>query len=210
MVARYANIDTADLASLPEVTISAADSRLLGVDFLFKGHDHTLGNMLQTWLVENHLSAMEGSGKTPVTYAGYVIPHPLRDEMLLRIGVADGKAATARKALAEACAGCAEMFRQLKISWITGTSTATGKSRMELLRETGMDIRGTIVPGAGAGAGAKPLRGAPAAMAKRATTTVAGAGAGAGAPAAKSTAGVEAAMKALQTQVSALSTSKAT
>jgi DNA-directed RNA polymerase alpha subunit/DNA-directed RNA polymerase subunit L len=173
MVARYANIDTADLASLPEITVSSADSRLLGFDFLFKGHDHTLGNLLQTWLVENNLNAAEDSGKTPVTFAGYVIPHPLRDEMLLRIGVADGKEATARKALAEACAGCAEMFRQLKVSWITASAKPGGMSRMEAIRLKGVNIRGTIDPaklasaapavpvaGAGAGAGAVPLRGA--------------------------------------------------
>ncbi len=204
MVARYTSIDTAGHATMPEVVVSPAESRLLGFDFLFTGHDHTLGNLLQTWLTENHVGAAEGTGKTPVTYAGYVIPHPLRDEMLLRIGVADGKEVTARKALAEACAGCADMFRQLKMAWMTGTASAGGKSRMEILRETGADVRGTIasaapkptpaaavpvpVAGAGAGAGAKPLRGA---TAKKMgvqplvapVPAAAGAGAGAAAPA---------------------------
>lgn len=208
MVARYTSIDTAGHATMPEVVVSPAESRLLGFDFLFTGHDHTLGNLLQTWLTENHVGAAEGTGKTPVTYAGYVIPHPLRDEMLLRIGVADGKEVTARKALAEACAGCADMFRQLKMAWMTGTASAGGKSRMEILRETGADVRGTIasaapkptpaaavsapmsVAGAGAGAGAKPLRGATAKkmgvqplVAPVPAAAGAGAGAGAAAPA---------------------------
>lgn len=225
MVARYANIDTADLAALPEVTLSPADSRLVGFDFLFKGHDHTLGNLLQTWLVENHVDAAGGGAdaKTPIAYAGYTIPHPLRDEMLLRIGVADGKEETARKALAEACAGCADMFRQMKTAWMVGTAESGGMSRMDILRKTGVNVRGTIAPkpapvpvaaqaasaatgagaGAGAGASTKPLRGAATAKKTAGVTPLApgGGAAGAGAPStaapASATAAVEAARKAL-------------
>ena len=199
MVARYTNIDTADLAELPEVTVSAADSRILGFDFLFRGHDHTLGNLLQTWLAENHVDVLADTGKTSVSYVGYVIPHPLRDEMLLRIGVKDGKVETARKALAEACAGCAEMFRQLKLEWNAGIAEAGGKSRMNILREYGYNIRaGAGAAGAGAGAagaagaGTRPLRGAAAASKKvEASAPV-------------STPGVATALKTLQEQTAAL------
>ncbi len=113
MCARYVNVDTGALPD--EVTISPADSRVIGFDFVFRGHDHTLGNMLQTWLVEKHVD----SGASPaITFAGYKVPHPLRDEMVLRIGVADGKEATARQALAAAARGCVALWRTYRDAWI--------------------------------------------------------------------------------------------
>jgi DNA-directed RNA polymerase subunit L len=112
MCSRYVNIHRGELP--PEISVSSADSRIIGYDFLFRGHDHTLGNLLQTWLVENHIQG----DKTPrITYAGYSVPHPLRDEMLLRVGVEDGEEATARLAIAEAAKGCVEMFQTLRTSW---------------------------------------------------------------------------------------------
>ena len=119
--------------------------------------------------------------------------------MLLRIGVKDGKVETARKALAEACAGCAEMFRQLKLEWNAGIAEAGGKSRMNILREFDYDIRaGAGAAGAGAGAagaagaGTRPLRGAAAASKKvEASAPV-------------STPGVATALKTLQEQTAAL------
>jgi DNA-directed RNA polymerase subunit L/DNA-directed RNA polymerase alpha subunit len=112
MCSRYVNIHRGELPA--EMTISSADSRLIGYDFLIRGHDHTLGNLLQTWLVENHI---QGSASPKVTYAGYSVPHPLRDEMVLRIGVEDGEEATARLALAEAAKGCVDMFQKLRAAW---------------------------------------------------------------------------------------------
>jgi DNA-directed RNA polymerase subunit L len=112
MCSRYVNIHRGELPA--EMTISSADSRIIGYDFLIRGHDHTLGNLLQTWLVENHI---QGEANPKITYAGYSVPHPLRDEMLLRIGVEDGEEATARQALAEAAKGCVDMFQKLRAAW---------------------------------------------------------------------------------------------
>jgi DNA-directed RNA polymerase subunit L len=116
MCSRYVNIHRGELPS--EMSVSSADSRVIGYDFLIRGHDHTLGNLLQTWLVVNHI---EGSANPKVTYAGYSVPHPLRDEMILRIGVEDGEEATARLALAEAAKGCVDMFQKLRASWRVAT-----------------------------------------------------------------------------------------
>jgi DNA-directed RNA polymerase alpha subunit/DNA-directed RNA polymerase subunit L len=111
MCSMYVNLDK----SIPsEVTITSTDSRIIGYDFLFRGHDHTLGNLLQTWLVENHI---EGNATPKITYAGYSIPHPLRDEMLLRVGVEDDEERTARNAVAAAAKGCVEMFKRLRLAW---------------------------------------------------------------------------------------------
>ena len=127
MCNRYVNMDKGDLPE--EVTISSAATRIIGYDFLVRGHDHTLGNLLQTYLVENHV---EGAADPKVTYAGYSVPHPLRDEMVLRIGVADGEEMTARAAFAAAARGCSEMFRQMRLAWMssvgTGSSTSTSKT----------------------------------------------------------------------------------
>lgn len=112
MCSRYVNLATGEMPA--EISISSADSRLIGFDFLIKGHDHTLGNLLQTWLVDNHI---EGAAEPKITYAGYSVPHPLRDEMVLRIGVEDGQELTARKAFAHAAKGCVEMFRALRTEW---------------------------------------------------------------------------------------------
>jgi DNA-directed RNA polymerase subunit L len=116
MCSRYVNIHRGELPA--EMTVSSADSRIIGYDFLIRGQDHTLGNLLQTWLVENHI---QGDATPKVTYAGYSVPHPLRDEMILRIGVEDGEEATARLALAEAAKGCVDMFQKLRAAWRSAT-----------------------------------------------------------------------------------------
>jgi DNA-directed RNA polymerase subunit L len=123
MCSRYVNIHQGELPA--EITISSADTRIIGFDFLIRGHDHTLGNLFQTWLVENHI---QGEAKPKVTYAGYSVPHPLRDEIILRIGVEDGEEATARLALAEAAKGCVDMFQKLRIAWQTVTGEAVQQS----------------------------------------------------------------------------------
>jgi len=116
MCSRYVNLANGELPS--EISISPADSRIVGYDFLIRGHDHTLGNLLQTWLVEHHI---EGEAEPKITYAGYKVPHPLRDEMVLRIGVEDGEEATARLAFAKAAMGCVDMFQKMRNAWRSAT-----------------------------------------------------------------------------------------
>ena len=102
---KYSSIDNGDL---PEnVEIRPADARMTGFDVWFTDEDHTLGNLLQTWVDDNLI----GRGK--VTFAGYKIPHPLKNEMVLRIGVTDGQVGTARLALARAAEGCADIFLRM-------------------------------------------------------------------------------------------------
>jgi len=105
---RYATINVGDL---PEnLKIVPADGALQGFDFLFTQEDHTLGNLFQTWIEQNAMVAADGA-ETDISFVGYKVPHPLRDEMLLRIGVErDGQQVTARSAVARAAKGCADMF----------------------------------------------------------------------------------------------------
>jgi DNA-directed RNA polymerase subunit L len=107
--------------TLPEgTTVQPAGARLVGFDFLIPGQDHTLGHLLQAWLDANMV------GKGEIDYVGYDIPHPLKDEMLVRIGVVDGKEETARKAFREAAMACSAMFQ----TWLQDWSGVTGESRV--------------------------------------------------------------------------------
>jgi len=108
---------------LPEgVRVVPSDAQLTGFDFIFQGQDHTFGNMIQTWLVDNHV---EGEATPRIMFAGYKIPHPLKDEMLLRIGVEDSNELTARGALAAAAKGCKAMFLEWVRLWTGGAGTGT-------------------------------------------------------------------------------------
>jgi DNA-directed RNA polymerase subunit L len=128
-----------DNGDLPEtITVTPAAAQLPGFDFLIQGQDHTFGNMAQTWLVDNHV---EGEATPRITYAGYKIPHPLKDEMLIRIGVEDGNELTARAALAATARGCKAMFQEWLRVWtggesMTGGPTSTVKRTIRLKKNT--------------------------------------------------------------------------
>ena len=118
MVGKYVNLDTRPTTVDDDVAVLPTTSRILGFDFLIRNQDHTLGNLLQTWLAENHMEPAPGSNLTKIDYVGYEVPHPLRDEMVLRIGTSTGSKEVAIRAFVEACKGCAEMFRSLRNAWI--------------------------------------------------------------------------------------------
>lgn len=88
-----------------DVVIQRVEGQLLGWDFIFQRQDWTLGNLIQTWIDANLIDIGE------VNFCGCDIPHPLRDEMVIRIGVADGEEATARRALRQAMMACEAMFQ---------------------------------------------------------------------------------------------------
>jgi len=123
MCERYAD----EGESLPEdVLIQPTNKKLIGYDFVFQKQDHTLGNLLQTWIDQNYIDNGE------VTFVGYMVPHPLRDEMVVTIGVSDGQESTARRVLKEAARSCAAMFRTWADSWQdekpVGVTTATAST----------------------------------------------------------------------------------
>ena len=119
LVRKYEDID----ATLPKnVVVRQGDARFPCVDIVFTDESHTLGNLLETYLVENHV---DGESQPRITYAGYKVPHPLRPEMFVRIGVeADGgdteqEQMIARQAVANVCRGLRDQFRTLQASWET-------------------------------------------------------------------------------------------
>ena len=101
-----------------DVVVQPVEGRLVGWDFYFQRQDHTLGHLVQAWLDQN----MVGNGE--ITFAGYDIPHPLRDEMLLRIGVKSGEEATARRAVSTAMSALAAMFETWAQQWSSATTPA--------------------------------------------------------------------------------------
>jgi DNA-directed RNA polymerase subunit L len=119
---KYAKVDR----TLPEnLDIRPANVRMKAFDFIFSGEDHTLGNLIQTWLDDNKVG--RGPAEGGVIFAGYNIPHPLRNEMVLRIATEDGKEATARQMLAQAAKGCADMFSSYASEFIAATSGRLGE-----------------------------------------------------------------------------------
>jgi DNA-directed RNA polymerase subunit L len=106
---KYASIDSGDL---PEgLKTVPADARMKGFDFIFQNEDHTLGNLLQTWMEQNLVDSGE------ITFVGYKVPHPLRDEMVVRVGVESGLDTAARAAVAKAARECAQMFKNWSAQW---------------------------------------------------------------------------------------------
>jgi DNA-directed RNA polymerase subunit L len=120
-VRKYADMDKIIPSN---IRIQKSDTRFPAVDVIFENEGHTLGNLLETFLVENHTD--EGSKEPRITYAGYKVPHPLRQEMFVRIGVpeTEHQELIARQAIASVCAHIHQIFQGMKQSWITMLSPA--------------------------------------------------------------------------------------
>jgi DNA-directed RNA polymerase subunit L/DNA-directed RNA polymerase alpha subunit len=111
LASKYSTLDVNDLP--PNVELRPADANMRGYDIWIQNEDHTFGSMIQTWILEND---------TTVDFAGYKIPHPLRAEMVLRLGVEDTKTfdeESARSVLASAAKGCADMYLRMSVEWAT-------------------------------------------------------------------------------------------
>jgi hypothetical protein len=107
-----------------------------------------------------------------ISFVGYKVPHPLRAEMVLRIGVdfptdkaRDGKQTIARAAISRAAAGCALMFRQWREDWIRAKTRPIGTRNRESLRLNVGNAK--ALEEAAARVAPVPLAKAPAAKAKR-------------------------------------------
>jgi DNA-directed RNA polymerase subunit D len=106
-----------------DVVVQSSEGQLLGYDFFFQKQDHTLGHLLQAWIDKNLVD------RGDITFVGYDIPHPLRDEMVIRIGVRDGKEETARAALKAAAQACYGMFEQWYAEWTRKTQVVQPVAR---------------------------------------------------------------------------------
>ena len=115
---KYGNVADGDLPETME--IRPADSRLKGYDVLFQHEDYTLGNALQTWIDENLIAPGDGG----VSFVGFKVPHPLRDEGVLRIGMEEPSELGVRQVIARAAEALADMYRKWASEWESGEAAA--------------------------------------------------------------------------------------
>ena len=112
------------------ITIHPADSRMTGYDLHFAGQEHTLGNLLQTFMTE--LFITQTVPDSTIHFVGYKVRHPLQRIMTLRIGLREGPTSEAsiaelRKAVAMTASKAREHFEQLKTSWAAlGSASGSG------------------------------------------------------------------------------------
>ena len=101
----YAALDKGDLPENVKIQPTKKEAR--GFDVYFQNEDHTLGNLLTSWMDE-YLIDTQGLRDGSIQFCGYCVPHPLRDEMLITIIAKDDL--VCRKALANAAMNCGKMF----------------------------------------------------------------------------------------------------
>ena len=65
-----------------DIEINESPTVMKAFDITIKGHGHTLGNILQSYLFRNFIEEDE-----LLEFVGYKIPHPLKKELILRIKV---------------------------------------------------------------------------------------------------------------------------
>lgn len=106
---------TIDKGTLPEnIKLQPTKKEAKGFDIYFQNEDHTLGNLLTTWLDE-HLLDPDSLKPDSIQFCGYCVPHPLLDEMLMTILCKDMD--TARKAIAQAAMNLSRMFGTWRTAW---------------------------------------------------------------------------------------------
>jgi DNA-directed RNA polymerase subunit L len=148
MMSRFMNINTEGFdAKANGLTIQPSVKNAFGIDFIMEHQDHTFGNMIQTYLSENHMAdtVQKGSGIQPIVYVGYEIPHQLRDEMVLRIGLDINSKEIekdARNAFAQACDGCYNILSRIQKAFantplehrdgFTAAATAVAKPKSKI------------------------------------------------------------------------------
>jgi DNA-directed RNA polymerase subunit L len=126
-----------------DVTVVPYDGNFRAIDFYFQKHDHTFGHMIQAWLDANRV----GNGQ--ITFAGYDIPHPLRDEMVLRIGVEGSENAEvmARRVVREAVQACYAMFQLWSQQWtrvaLGGAAPAFGRDEAVAVAAAAQPVQAT-------------------------------------------------------------------
>jgi DNA-directed RNA polymerase subunit L len=121
----FAAIDSG--SELPEfITISPTGKEMVGFDLHLRDQDaHTVGNSLQTWIVDNIIDGTDSvNDDMQITFVGYDEGHPLDNKMIISIGVANGNESNARKAIAMAARGCVNIFQKLQDEWRSATGIA--------------------------------------------------------------------------------------
>ena len=113
---------TLDMQIPANVRIQPTLGHRKGVEVIFDNtEDHTLGNLLQTYLVERHIMADQAPR---LTYAGYKMGHPLKKELTLEIGSEADMEMTARRAIVAVIRFLLGLLDTMERDWLTITGTA--------------------------------------------------------------------------------------
>ena len=76
------------------ITIAKSDTILNAFDITIQNETHTLGNLLQSYVLELY---------PEINFVAYLQPHPLKDYIVLRIGVNDNNIDTVTSILEKIC-----------------------------------------------------------------------------------------------------------
>jgi DNA-directed RNA polymerase subunit L len=135
LVSPYADTEKS-MADL-DMKTQPPDSRMNGLDILFEGQEHTLGNLLQTLITELYID--DGAPDSPIEFVGYKIRHPLHRVMTLRLGFRPGFAgdmtATAKEIVTTAAEKARTIFEGLRANWaaLVGGSPDQDAQAIEVL-----------------------------------------------------------------------------
>ena len=133
---------TLDMQIPANVRIQPTLGHRKGVEVIFDNtEDHTLGNLLQTYLVERHIM----SDQAPrLTYAGYKMGHPLKKELTLEIGSEADAEMTARRAIVAVIRFLLGLLDTMERDWLTTTGSAAQLPALPALGPT--DAAPPVVP----------------------------------------------------------------
>lgn len=128
LVSKYKDTTTSTPTNL---VFQPGDSRFSSIDAIFQNEDHTLGNLLETYIVENHI---DGRQNPKINYVGYKVPHPLRPEMFVRMDTMtseevegnvfvsqDELIMRAKQVIANSCRNLMSEFESLEKEWAART-----------------------------------------------------------------------------------------
>jgi len=120
---------TATPSSELGITTQPVDSRMTGgIDVNIAGHEHTLGNLLQSMITAIYLDTE--APDSPITYAAYKVPHPLHKSVRLRLGIREGIAAdpaiVARQVIAMGAQRAIQIFQELARAWTAPVAANKG------------------------------------------------------------------------------------
>lgn len=128
LVSKYKDTTTSTPTNL---VFQPGDSRFSSIDAIFQNEDHTLGNLLETYIVENHI---DGRQNPKINYVGYKVPHPLRPEMFVRMDTRtseevegnvfvsqDELIVRAKQVIANSCRNLMSEFESLEKEWAART-----------------------------------------------------------------------------------------
>jgi DNA-directed RNA polymerase subunit L/DNA-directed RNA polymerase alpha subunit len=86
-------------------------------------NNHTIGNMIQAYLVNRHINARKKEDVQHLTYAGYNVPHPLEEVFLLKMKFTDKVSRSQlRTFLAHGFMDIISILRNVQDKWIAFAS----------------------------------------------------------------------------------------